>query len=68
MYLRREVSVKLSGESECNVVVIFSVTAFMQPYLSVIWAVYSICVHIFCVVCLMMAVVGDDSANDSAYE
>ena len=68
MYLRREVSVKLSGESECNVVVIFSVTAFMQPYLSVIWTVYSICVHIFCVVCLMMAVVGDDGADDSAYE
>ena len=67
MYLRREVSVKLFGESECNVLVIFSVTAFMQPYLSVLWDVYSICVHIFCVVCLMMAVVGDDGADDSAY-
>ena len=67
MYLRREVPVKLSGESECNVLVIFSVTAFMQPNLSAVCAVYLICVHIFCVVCLMMAVVGDDGADDSAY-
>ena len=68
MYLRREVSVKLSGESECNVVVIFSVTAFMQPYLSVLWDVYSICVHIFHSISLMMAVVGDDGSNDAANE
>ena len=67
MYLRREVSVKLSGESECNVVVIFSVTAFMQPYLSVLWDVYSISVRIFHSISLMMAVVGDDGADDSAY-
>ena len=68
MYLRREVSVKFSGESECNVLAIYSVTAFIQPNLSAVCAVYLICVHIFCVVCLMMAVVGDDGSNDAANE
>ena len=68
MYLRREVSVKFSGESECNVLAIYSVTAFIQPNLSALCAVYLICVHIFHCISLMMAVVGDDGADDSAYE
>ena len=68
MYLRREVSVKFSGESECNVLAIYSVTAFIQPNLSAVCAVYLICVHIFHSISLMMAVVGDDGADDSAYE